>query len=835
MKTRRLLTSLVLGMGLTLALLGLLSGRSVLSVHATSSTVNNTDDSGTGSLRQAIIDANSDTSHDIIDFNVTGVVTLESPLPPITETLTISGPGAGQLAVSGNDAHRVFSVTDGVAVTITGLTVRGGNVSGNGAGIWSAGEVHLSAVRILSNTASSWGGGLYVNDGSATLTGTHVVSNSASYGGGMYVDEGSATLNVSGGKIEGNEVSNNGGGVSVRMGNATLTGTQVVSNSAGSGGGGVYVFASWATLNMNGGRIEGNEASDNGGGMHVTYGSATLSGTQVVSNSAGSSGSGVYIAEDSATLNVNGGRIEGNEASFGGGVHINNGDATLIGTQVVSNSAGSGGGGIAVIGGSAMLGGTQIAANDASFGSALANMGTVILMTPLTIAGDIYQMGGLFSSNYDLRIEGSLSLDGGHFYAPEAFTLTSFFTHTAGTYHQTQIVSGSNPFGFPKAGGVIINANNQDLGSTEVALTARDVCAGVTTGEAINHCYTITPTNSSGRDATVTFFYRSGEIPADHACSAMEAYRWDNTWDNLLTRDTAYDSDGRMCGANPLSIQVTNVMTFSPFALRGPVADVRISKGVTPTTAAPGAPITYNLAFSNAGAITATGVVITDSFPVSVTHDSLRVDSNVDITTTGTISYTWEVKDLSADESGLITITGVLSNPLTAGTFTNTAFITTTSTDNNPDNNSDTASVTAKTADLKMVKSVSSATANPGEAVTYTLAFSNAGNDIATKVVITDTIPASVTNTSVVSSGVAITQRVGTRYAWDVQDLTPNDSGVITITGVLSDSLAAGTFTNTAVITTTSSESTPGDNENSAGITVTKHTIYLPLVLRNVQ
>ena len=49
----------------------------------------------------------------------------------------------------------------------------------------------------------------------------------------------------------------------------------------------------------------------------------------------------------------------------------------------------------------------------------------------------------------------------------------------------------------------------------------------------------------------------------------MEAYRWDGSWDNLLTRDTAYGTEGRLCGSDPQSIQVKDVATFSPFVLTG--------------------------------------------------------------------------------------------------------------------------------------------------------------------------------------------------------------------------------------------------------------------------
>ena len=103
----------------TLVVSGLIGGRAV---HAdTTFTVTNTNDSGAGSLRQAITDANATTGPDTITFNIpaasdlgcdsgSGVCTISptTPLPPITDTVTIDGytqPGSKQntLAV-GNDA-----------------------------------------------------------------------------------------------------------------------------------------------------------------------------------------------------------------------------------------------------------------------------------------------------------------------------------------------------------------------------------------------------------------------------------------------------------------------------------------------------------------------------------------------------------------------------------------------------------------------------------------------------------------------------------------------------------------------------------------------------------
>ena len=113
-------------------------------------------------------------------------------------------------------------------------------------------------------------------------------------------------------------------------------------------------------------------------------------------------------------------------------------------------------------------------------------------------------------------------------------------------------------------------------------------------------------------------------------------------------------------------------------------------------------------------------------------------------------------------------------------------------------------------------KTASSWLAAPGERVTYTLKFSNSYTNTITGVVISDTIPVSLTNTSVISSGVAITPVEGARYVWNVDDLAAGQSGYVTITGFVSSSLAIGTrITNTAEIT-----SSQGGEVNSAALTV---------------
>jgi len=89
--------------------------------------VMNNADSGAGSLRQAILDA-CDGSTITFANTVISPITLVSELP-IDKNLTIHGPGAAMLTISGNNAVRVFnigSVNNSVIVTMSGLTIANG-------------------------------------------------------------------------------------------------------------------------------------------------------------------------------------------------------------------------------------------------------------------------------------------------------------------------------------------------------------------------------------------------------------------------------------------------------------------------------------------------------------------------------------------------------------------------------------------------------------------------------------------------------------------------------------------------------------------------------------
>jgi hypothetical protein len=145
-----------------------------LGVWAATTTVTNTNDSGSGSLRQALIDANDG---DTINFAVTGTIGLTSGELLVNKSVTISGPGAASLAVDGNATSRVFHIGAGNTVSISGLSLTNGNVVpfGNGCGLLNDHAVltmDSCAVHNNNSTQLTDGGGVY-NDGSVGSQQSH--------------------------------------------------------------------------------------------------------------------------------------------------------------------------------------------------------------------------------------------------------------------------------------------------------------------------------------------------------------------------------------------------------------------------------------------------------------------------------------------------------------------------------------------------------------------------------------------------------------------------------------------------------------------------------------
>jgi hypothetical protein len=199
-----------------------LEGRLLLSTV----TVKNTNDSGTDSLRQAILNSNSG---DMIVFDPTvfgtpQTIKLTSGELGVNHTLNIEGPGANLLTVSGNNASRVFNFGASGTNTyrISGMT--------------------------LSSGSGGFGGAIEYGGGSGTLNidGCDITGNTSLEGGGMLVQGNGAAatfVNISNTTFTNNNGTTFDGAASLFNCASTLTNCTISGNQSGSGGGTLDILA----------------------------------------------------------------------------------------------------------------------------------------------------------------------------------------------------------------------------------------------------------------------------------------------------------------------------------------------------------------------------------------------------------------------------------------------------------------------------------------------------------------------------------------------------------------------------------------------------------------
>jgi predicted outer membrane repeat protein len=370
--------------------------------EANTFTVGNLEDSGPGSLRRAINQANANTGLDQVVFQsaLSGRLTLDSAVY-ISDGVEIAGPGANQVTLDAEGADRILSLyglpPDNRRVAVSDLTLEDGAADYGGAIYSVDADLEITRSTITGNAATAAGGAVYSSNSSLTLADAVVSSNSSDgYGGGVYASGGSveiadsdvtynsagssgagigaanSPLTMRGTSVSGNESLGYGGGVYVygdpAVGSAPvdIADSSLYGNYARSDGGGAYVGASGAMTVVRT-TISGNDANRSGGGLAVGYGAnasaVTISDSTLSSNRAvRRDGGGVLIAGPTGETLLQNVTISGNVAGrHGGGASVYNAYDTPVAVRnstVVGNQAGSlyGGGGIYQYGGDCQAG-----------------------------------------------------------------------------------------------------------------------------------------------------------------------------------------------------------------------------------------------------------------------------------------------------------------------------------------------------------------------------------------------------------------------------------------------------------------------------------------------
>jgi len=243
-----------------------------------------------------------------------------------TPAIHLVGAGAGITIIDGNGTDRVLAVGQHRTVTISGVSIINGFISGTsayGGCIGNGGDLTLTDSTIFNCTVTDdgshlygYGGGIYSSGGTLTLIRVSVTGNHAYKGAGIYSYVYDTVL-LSQSSVVDNEALGYGGGL-WNVGTMTIDRSTLSGNSAVQSGGGVFneniLFATNITVSK-------NQALRDGGGI-ANYGTANVYNSSIVFNQADSdsdafgAGGGVYNDLSATAFNLRNTLIAGNTRSL---------------------------------------------------------------------------------------------------------------------------------------------------------------------------------------------------------------------------------------------------------------------------------------------------------------------------------------------------------------------------------------------------------------------------------------------------------------------------------------------------------------------------------------
>lgn len=260
-------------------------------------------------------------------------------------------------------------------------------------------------------------------------------------------------------------------------------------------------------------------------------------------------------------------------------------------------------------------------------------------------------------------------------------------------------------------------------------------------------------------------------------------------------------------------------------------ADVRIDKTVAASPVRAGENVTFTIVVTNDGPSTADGVVVSDTLPsgltvVSAVGADIAAEPGFTCSTPTAVRISCDRAFLAPGESGEITVVATVGSGVPDGTtITNTAVVSSATTDTDPGNNADDADVeVVAEADLAITKSHAPGSVSAGTALDFDLVVVNNGpSDAVADVTVTDTLPAGFTYvaasgpwTCAVDAGDA--QLVGCTYTGGAL-VSGQTAGTLTMTVQLDPTLDASTYDNVASTESPTTDPVP-DNDTDVDTVV---------------
>ncbi|HEV8201840.1 MAG TPA: fibronectin type III domain-containing protein [Candidatus Polarisedimenticolia bacterium] len=262
-------------------------------------------------------------------------------------------------------------------------------------------------------------------------------------------------------------------------------------------------------------------------------------------------------------------------------------------------------------------------------------------------------------------------------------------------------------------------------------------------------------------------------------------------------------------GANIDSAQTTPVTAATATTTVSSAPVLTISKTDGPDPVAAGANLTYTLNWSNTGNMNASGVVVTDTLPANTTFVSATASG----TRSGSV-VTWNVGALNASAGGSAQLVVKVNSPLANGTTLTNSTYAIDSNETSPVAGGAVTTTVSSVPVLTISKTDGPDPVLAGANLTYTLNWSNTGNQDATSLVVTDTVPANTTFVSATGGGT----ESGGVVTWTAPTLAAGASGSAQLVVRVTSPLANGTVLTNNSYSADCAETSP---VNGAAVTTT--------------
>ncbi|PSL23074.1 putative repeat protein (TIGR01451 family), partial [Chitinophaga ginsengisoli] len=262
-----------------------------------------------------------------------------------------------------------------------------------------------------------------------------------------------------------------------------------------------------------------------------------------------------------------------------------------------------------------------------------------------------------------------------------------------------------------------------------------------------------------------------------------------------------------------------------------PKADVSVVKTTTATSFTPGQDVVYTITVTNNGPSDAKTVNVSDVAPAGTTISAWSAAVTTGTVTLPGTSGTGNLNETIATlpNGAVVTYTVTVSVPASfTANLSNAANVTSTTPDNDPTDNSSTTpgippAAIADIVTVKQLKDPSQTTFVPGQDVVYVITVTNNGPSDAKTVNVNDVAPAGTTIsawTAAVTNGtVTLPNTSGTGNLNETIATFPDGAVVSYEVTVKTPASFSGNLSNTAVVTSGTTDPTPGNNNNTSSST----------------